>query len=125
MATTRGRGPLNPLGRAVVVVAAALALAAPLACRSNAETTTAPIGPIFFQKKVVERENITPEQAKCVSDHVFADYDNPSVRLIAEKGITSLPSTRWAPYTYAMVECVMGKDLLDPGTTLPARSAAP
>jgi hypothetical protein len=109
---------------AVVITGATLALLAPLACRST-DGAAAPIGPIYFQKKLVEREKITPEQAKCVSDHVFADYDNPSVRLIAEQGITSLPSTRWAPYTYAMVECVMGKDLTGAGTTLPTPGTAP
>jgi hypothetical protein len=88
-------------------------------CRSPAVTARS-IEPAAFQQRLVDRERITPGQARCVGDQVFGAYDDAAIRTISEQGVIALPSPRWAPYTYAMVECVMGDELAVPVASTPA-----
>jgi len=77
-----------------------------------------------FETRLIEREQITDEQARCVSDYAYAGYEPEAIRVIYDEGFTSLPSGLWGEYGHAMVACVFEDELAPvspPGT--PPRSS--
>jgi|EndMetStandDraft_5_1072996.scaffolds.fasta_scaffold476429_2 hypothetical protein len=72
-----------------------------------------------FEARLIEHEKITDDQARCVSSYVYSGYYDPaSIRIIYDKGFTSLPSGLWGEYAHAMVACVLHDELI-PGSGPP------
>ena len=80
-----------------------------------------------FERTLIERERITPDQARCVSRYVFAEYSDAEIRVIHDERFTALSSPRWSGYGHAMVACVIadgpeGESLAAPSSPSPTRA---
>ena len=78
------------------------------------------VGRHDFEVRLVEREKITDDQARCVSDYVYAGYEPAAIQVIYDKGLTSLPSPLWSEYAHAMVACLFHDELVPGSTPRPA-----
>jgi len=78
-----------------------------------------------FEARLIEREQITDEQARCVSDYAYAGYEPEAIRVIYDEGFTSLPSGLWGEYAHAMVACVFEDELgpASPSGTAPGSTS--
>ncbi|MBL8774583.1 MAG: hypothetical protein JNK12_01575 [Acidimicrobiales bacterium] len=97
-----------PRARALAFSVALLAVAAATGCSSGegdggAEAT---VGRTGFVAAMEERYGVDGEQAACIADYVFEDYDPAEIAVLAEEGMPALPQARWEPYLNATVACI-------------------
>lgn len=83
-----------------------LALALGLALVGCGADDDASVSRARFEDRMQERLDADPEQAACITDYVFADYDTGAVRTIYDEGITGVPQGLWDPYFYSVIGCL-------------------
>lgn len=67
-----------------------------------------------FERRMMERERITAEQAACVSRIIFETYRSDEIRQIYDDGVSVLPSMSWTAYVRALFQCVLSDELAGP-----------
>jgi hypothetical protein len=64
-----------------------------------------------FEQRLVDRQGISADEARCVSGYVFDGYSDDEIRLLYDTGLSALPSPLWAEYGHAMLGCLFHDDL--------------
>ena len=67
-----------------------------------------------FRAGIEERYDASPAEAACITDEVYADYDDAAIDRLHEEGPTALSQALWDPYFYAVIGC-----LVDPADLAP------
>lgn len=102
--TVGWRGALAPLVGTVAVVTLALGLGA---CSSDADDAAPAVDRGEFAARLAERTDIAADQASCVTDEIYAQYDPEEVALLHDEGLASLQPARWSFYVQAFAGCVL------------------
>ena len=104
----RSGGLLRPRALAVLV---ALVLTTAAGCSSGDDAPSADRAE--FGRTMEERYGIDREQAACITEYVFDDYDDAEIVVLTDDGMPALPQARWEPYLNATVTCITHDEPLD------------
>ncbi len=100
-----GRTGRRRLARSIVVSAVLVVLVAGCARGDRAASRAA------LREQLSERLELTPEESDCVWEYFSSDFSDAELRLIADDGVTALPTRRWGAYGYPLLTCALGPEL--------------
>lgn len=92
---------------------AGVALAATALVASCGADATATVDEDRFAAAMIEEFGATEEQAQCITDYVFEDYDAAEIEVLVDDGMAALPQARWEPYLNASAACLTHDEPLD------------
>lgn len=97
-----------PCARALALSVALLVVAGATGCSSGEGNgdTEATVGRNGFVAAMEDRYGVDDDQAACIADYVFEDYDPAEIAVLADEGMPALPQARWEPYLNATVACI-------------------
>ena len=67
-----------------------------------------------FEGAVADQYDATDEQAGCIADYAYADYDDGALVVLADEGVAALPQALWEPFVTAVIACTVDPDELAP-----------
>ena len=100
------RGPtMPPMPRRVQgVVRAALVVLLTLTAASCSDDDT--VEPAAFEAEMQERFGAGLDQARCLREYAYDDYDDEAIRVLYDDGVTALPKALWDPFVLATIACL-------------------
>ncbi len=87
-----------------MILAAAVALLLVVACGDGGGTE----GPSdqAVEQALMDRHGADAEQARCIAEYLYDDYDPAELAVIVEDGVGALPQARWETYLTASLACL-------------------
>ena len=67
-----------------------------------------------FESAVAAQYGATADEAACIADYAYADYDDEAIQVLAEDGVAALPQALWEPFVTATIACTLDPTELEP-----------
>jgi hypothetical protein len=62
---------------------------------------------VAFEARMRHRHHLDREQAACVGDYVYKEYDASAIRTLYEAGLPRLAPALWNPFAHALLACAV------------------
>ncbi len=103
-----GRTGWPRLARSTIATAALVVLVTSCGSRGDRASSQAAL-----REQLSERLELTSEESDCVWAYFSSDFSDAELRLIADEGVTALPTRRWGAYGYPLLTCALGPELTE------------